>query len=139
MNTTYVTDKAAGNLTMGDNVLYNDTATREFRMAINAKDTTGDRNRLSLVGLACATNCLPTVAVIPINDTVKYWSNITSWPSGKLPVEGDEVEIMPGWNMVLDIPETPILKKLWINGRLSFQNDPNNGKNINLRARLIFV
>jgi hypothetical protein len=41
--------------------------------------------------------------------------------------------------MVLDLVETPILKKLWINGRLSFQNDPKNGKSINLRARNILV
>ena len=93
MNNTYPTDKLAGNLTMGDNILNNDTATREFRISINAKDITGDRNKLNLLGIACVANCVPAVAVIPISDTIKYWSNITSWPLGKLPVEGDEVEI----------------------------------------------
>jgi hypothetical protein len=93
LNNTYTTDKTAGNLTMGDNILNNDTETREFRMAVNAKDITGDSNKLRLVGIACVKNCVPTVVVIPISDTVKYWSNITSWPLGKLPVEGDEVEI----------------------------------------------
>ena len=138
-NSTYLTDKAAGNLTMGDNVLWNETAIREFRMSINGKDITGDRSKLNLLGIACVANCVPAVAIIPVSDTIQYWSNITSWPLGKLPVEGDEVEIQPGWNMVLDLVETPILKKLWINGRLSFQNDPNNGKNINLKARNILV
>lgn len=93
MNDTYTAGKAAGNLLMGDNILNNDTATREFKMAINGKDTTGDRNRLNLKGLACATSCVASVAVVPISDDVKYWSNITSWPLGKLPVEDDEVEI----------------------------------------------
>ena len=139
MNNTYTVGKTAGNLTMGDNILNNDTATREFKMAVNGKDATGDRKLLNLLGLACVYNCVPAVEVIPISDTTKYWSNITTWPSGKLPVEGDEVEIKAGDWVVLDLVETPILKKLWINGRLSFQNDQNNGKNINLRARLIHV
>jgi hypothetical protein len=139
MNNTYTVGKTAGNLTMGDNILNNDTATREFKMAVNGKDETGDRKLLNLMGLACIYNCVPTVEVIPISDTTKYWSNITTWPSGKLPVEDDEVEIKAGDWVVLDLVETPILKKLWINGRLSFQNDPNNAKNINLRARLIHV
>ena len=139
LNNTYTTAKTAGNLTMGDNIHNNDTATREFKMAINAKDATGDRNTLKLLGLECVYNCVPTIEVIPISDTTKYWSNMTTWPSGKLPVEGDEVEIKSGDWVVLDLVETPILKKLRINGRLSFQNDPKDGKNINLRARLIHV
>ena len=40
--------------------------------------------------------------------------------SGSIPVDGDDVEIMSGWNMLLDIPETPKLNSLSINGRLSF-------------------
>jgi len=53
MNNTYTIGKAAGNLTMGDNILNNDTATREFKMVVNAKDTTGDRRFVNLIGIAC--------------------------------------------------------------------------------------
>jgi hypothetical protein len=37
--------------------------------------------------------------------------------------------------MVFDIPESPILKQLEINGRLSFKNDTD----LHLRAKNIFV
>jgi len=53
MNNTYTIGKAAGNLTMGDNILNNDTATREFKMVVNAKDETGDRRFVNLKGIAC--------------------------------------------------------------------------------------
>jgi len=82
---------------------------------------------------------VPDVEVIALNEKFKYWSNTTTWPSGKLPIHGEEVEIKSGDWIVLDMVETPILKKLWINGRLEFQNDPNDGKNINLNARTIHI
>jgi len=46
------------------------------------------------------------------------------------------VEIIPGWNMLLDLAETPKLNSLTINGRLSFIQ---NGSNIHLRTKYIFV
>jgi hypothetical protein len=54
-----------------------------------------------------------------ISDEVIYWSNPGAWPSGAIPVEGEEVEIIPGANMILDI-ETPLLTSLTVNGRLTF-------------------
>ena len=54
-----------------------------------------------------------------------------------MPVEGEDVEIMSGWNMLLDINETPKLKTLSVNGRLSFvQKDDFD---IHLMAERIFV
>jgi len=139
MNNTYTIGKAAGNLTMGDNILNNDTETRLFRMVVNRKDETGDRDEVTLKGIACLYNCVPNVVVVPISTEFKYWSNATTWPSGKVPVENEEVEIKSGEWIILDLVETPILKKLWINGRLEFQNHPNHGMNINLRAKIIHV
>jgi hypothetical protein len=76
---------------------------------------------------------------VEIETNVRYWSNLTSWETtGKLPEEGEEVEIEPGWNMVLDI-DTPVLAKLTINGRLSFLNDPEDPKDLTLNAKLIYV
>ena len=71
--------------------------------------------------------------------TVRYWSNLTSWNiTKKIPEEGDEVVIEAGWNMILDV-DTPVLKKLTINGRLSFLNDPDNPRNLTLNAKIIYV
>jgi len=51
------------------------------------------------------------------------WSDVSNWPSNKLPAEGDEVEILSTWNMVYDIGESPIYESLFINGRLTFKDD----------------
>ena len=40
-----------------------------------------------------------------------------------------------GWNMLLDLEETPVFKSLTINGRLTFMN----GMDIHLRSKQIFV
>jgi cell migration-inducing and hyaluronan-binding protein len=78
-----------------------------------------------------------TVANIAISDQVRYWSKVESWPSGALPVEGDEVHIEAGWNMIFDLQESPIVKMLIINGRLTFQND--SSTDLHLRAKHIYV
>ena len=51
------------------------------------------------------------------------WSNIDTWTNlpGRIPEEGDEVEIMDGWDVVYDIGTSPVFKNLQINGKLSFQ------------------
>jgi len=65
----------------------------------------------------------------------RLWSDVSNWPNETLPVEGDDVHIMSGWNMVLDIEETPIFKLIRINGILSFGNETD----IHLRAKHIFI
>lgn len=52
-----------------------------------------------------------------------------------MPVENENVEIPPGYNMIFDLAESPILKQLHINGRLTFKNDTD----LHLRAKNIFV
>ena len=50
--------------------------------------------------------------------------------------EGDDVVIESGWNMYLDIEETPILNILEINGRLTFLS---SNFSITLNAQKIYV
>ena len=59
------------------------------------------------------------------------WSDAENW-GGTLPIDGDDVEVPSGWNMVLDLEETPVLKSLTINGRLSFAQI---NKDIHLRSK----
>ena len=69
-----------------------------------------------------------------VNETILYWSNASTWPSGKVPEEGEEVHIDPTMNVVLDV-DTPKLSLLRINGRLTFLNT----SNIHLQAEKIFI
>jgi len=65
------------------------------------------------------------------------WSDPKSWTSGKVPIEGEDVHVESGWNMIYDVEESPVFKLVRINGRLTFKND--TAKPLNLRAKHIFV
>ena len=120
--------------TTGANWLQNATDIREFQFVVNSKDL--NINKIRLQGLQCISGACPQDAVrpVPLGDA-KYWSAVDTWPSGMLPVEGEDVHIEPGMNVILDI-ETPKLNLLIINGRLSFLDytDP-----IHLHAKQIYV
>lgn len=77
-----------------------------------------------MVAYRCIGSCLAALTDVPIETDVRYWSNISSWGTlGRLPIAGEDVEIQSGWNMVLDLPITPIFRLLTINGRLTFLDD----------------
>ena len=79
---------------------------------------------------------MEAVEEVELEEGQRLWSDPESW-GGTLPGEGDDVEISSGWNMVLDLAETPVYASLTINGRLSFLDY--NNTDIHLRARKIFV
>ena len=104
---------------------------------MNGKDKK-DRTDLKIVGIRCIFNCTPSVVVVPISNDTSLWSVPATWPSGKVPLEGEDVEIIPGANIVLDIT-TPLLNNLVINGRLTFLNNLTNPLDLTLNAHTIFV
>ena len=79
---------------------------------------------LKLQGLQCIQGTCPqdAVEVVPIDPNAKFWSQDATWPSGRKPQAGEDVEIAPGMNIVLD-EETPILNLVTVNGRLSFYDN----------------
>jgi co-chaperonin GroES (HSP10) len=109
-------NKTAPLLQTGDNIIYNDTATREIHLMINGRNMT--RNKIKLVGYRCVSSCFAAIVDVPLETSIRYWSDVNNWPKGALPKEGEDVEIKSGWNMIYDIPETPLLNKVEINGRL---------------------
>ena len=89
-------------------------------------------------GIRCIINCTTTVATVTISNTTLLWSDPKAWPSGVIPVEGDAVEIFPGANIALDI-NTPMLKSLTINGRLSYLVNETNPLNLTIHTNWIYV
>lgn len=109
-------------LEMGDNVIYNDTDTREINFIINGKDYYTER--LSFEGVRCIGQCQPPIEDEELELEFRYWSNASHWGDfGKVPEEGDEVIIESSWNMIYDIEESPKLKSLEIRGKLTFENN----------------
>lgn len=111
--------------------------TMAVHLIVNGKDSHPMKRReVELIGIRCVESCNPPVLDEGIISTDELlWSNPASWPSGKVPVEDEEVEIKSIMNIILDVTETPIFKKLEINGRLTFKND----MAIHLRSKNIFV
>lgn len=79
-----------------------------MKFVISGKNVTHwKETTMQFVGIRCFV-CQEAITATPTGPE-RFWSDPQSWPSGKLPVEGEAVHIEPGWNMTLDLAETPIL------------------------------
>ena len=119
-------------------MMRNSTKVKEFEILFNGKNMT--KNELLVRPLECILGAckMDVVEESNIPTTSKPWSDKATW-GGVLPVDGDEVEIKPDMWVELDLAETPRLKKLSVNGRLSFKDDKANLPHIHLKAFLIWV
>lgn len=116
-------------------MLYNASSIRELHFIVNGKNAT--RNVTKIVAQRCVGSCLDPVFVAPvIEDTQRYWSKASSWPSGKVPLAGEDVTIDSGLNFIYDLEDSPIYKQVQINGRLTFS--PTASK-LTLRCFYLFV
>ena len=128
--------KSNTDLVTGDNWVRNETDIRTFQFVVNGKIESNRFIKVEPLECITGTCVLDTVEEVELEEGQRLWSDPSNWEGNTLPQDGDEVEIPSGWNMLLDIEETPKLKSLNINGRLSFiQNDID----IHLRAEKIFV
>ena len=87
-------------------------------------------------GSRCIGACLVAIAQQVIETTEKLWSDPKTWASGKVPAEGEDVEVPAGKNIVFDLEESPIFNYVQINGRLTFKQDK---AKLHLRSKYIFV
>jgi hypothetical protein len=83
-----------------------------------------------MTGIRCVGGCNKAVEKKKLGPEV-MWSNPNSWPNKKLPKEGETVEILPGVNMIFDLPKSPKLKLIVINGGLTF-HQPAKEKDLHL-------
>ena len=137
----------------GDNA-FNHNYGNEFEFVVNGADPA--RTELLFEGKVCIVDghipneegvCGPPPEIdegAVVETEPRYWSHPDSWTdeegvTGVVPGEGADVEIKPTWNMVLDVPDPPLLNSLKINGRLSFLQDDTRPMDITLQARNIWV
>lgn len=92
-----------------------------------------------MMGYDCVFNCIAEVEEVELSDVEEYWSEPSTWESGAVPVEGEAVEIKSGKNIIYDVEESPILKSLTVNGRLTFENNLLQPKNLTLNTKWIYV
>ena len=85
--------KAPADYVSGDNLVKNHTDIRTFEFVVNGK---APANRLLKVQpLMCITGVCALAAVEEkkLENRTRLWSEPKDWASGKLPVDGEEVEI----------------------------------------------
>lgn len=61
----------------------------------------------------------------------RRWSEAASWPSGVLPVEGEDVTVSSRWCMILDI-SPPRLGNVYVYGELTFEDQQDYNFTANL-------
>ena len=89
---------------------------------------------LKINAIQCLYNCSIGFNAVAENFTRK-WSDPSNWPNNNVPVDGDNVEVKAGWNMILDV-STASLRNLTINGNLTFDSTKDN---LELKAKNILV
>jgi hypothetical protein len=80
-------------LESGDNLILNETETREINFVVNGKNP--DKAEIRMQGLKCISGTCPRDDVddeTDLGDPI-LWSNAINWVGGVLPVEGDDVVI----------------------------------------------
>lgn len=106
-----------------------------FSWVVNGKNEA--KKKIVMKGIRCIGGCNKAVEKLALGPAV-YWSNVNSWPTKKLPVEGETVEIAPGVNMIYDLKTpSPTFKLIVVNGALSFLQDDKT--DLELRAYHIFI
>lgn len=86
---------------------------------VNSKDK--DVKSITMTGVRCIDYCQEAIEDKPLELTERYWSIAEHWEDfGRVPVEGDEVVIESGWNMIYDIEDSPKLASLEVRGKLTF-------------------
>jgi len=118
----------------GQNVVFNRTrGKRETHFIM-------DRRGVKLTGKACLINCNPKpppVVVKPVETKLRLWSDKDSWGTdGHVPLNGENVTIESGWNMLLDVGDLPRFDIVTINGKLSVYN---LSMDFTLRANKILI
>ena len=95
----------------GDYVVYNDTGTREIHVVFNGRNKS--KANVKMIGARCKGPCISAVNTnVTTESTIRRWSNPLNWDTGKIPVAGDNVTILPGWNMLFDSADSQVLNYL---------------------------
>lgn len=81
--------------------------------------------------------CVAPVVTQSCTGTPKNWSDPTTWPSGKVPENGNDVTIPSGTIVVFDVAESAKLNLLKVEGCLEWRLD--NSIDQTLHAHQIFV
>ena len=76
---------------------------------------------MTFKGFRCIGPCNIDINETTVVGAETLWSDPKSWPSGKVPVDGDNVHIESGMNMTMDVANGTELRLIRVNGILRFK------------------
>lgn len=75
-----LTNKTNAQWQTADNVVYNDTATREIHTVVNGRNAT--RTSFTMIGYRCVGSCLSAINdTLVVETNFRRWSDPNSWPN----------------------------------------------------------
>ena len=94
-----------------------DSTVKKILMTVSRNNEPEDDGlrRVQLTGVRCVGGCpMDEVEDVPLELLPRYWSDPKAWENlpGRIPIEGDDVVVKSGWNMIMDIAQTPKLASL---------------------------
>lgn len=70
---------------------------------------------------------------------VNHWSEEDTWGGEFVPTEGDSIWVPKGLNLLYDVPSTPILNAVIVEGTFIFPPKPNPNEEVTFDAHYIMV
>lgn len=90
---------------------------------------------LDVNGIKCRYLCPSPTGQFIKENFIRLWSNVTQWPEGRLPLDGENVTINGNWTILMDISPA-IIDFLLIDGDVII---PDTATETNISAKIIWV
>jgi hypothetical protein len=88
---------------------------------INGKNNT-KRNMTIIQAVRCYGACMAAInTTVPVESSVRLWSDKNAWPNATLPKAGDNIVIPPEQSWIFDLEESPAYNYIQINGKVNFK------------------
>ena len=75
----------------------------------------GREHTIQFIGHRCIGPCNEDIDEKPVEVFTRLWSDPKNWPEGRMPLAGEDVHVLSGWNMTMDLADTPIYRLIRVN------------------------
>ena len=88
---------------IGDYTHDNEEGQRSLTLCATNRGKLQDEEYLDVNGIRCRYLCPDETGEFEKEDFVRIWSNVSQWPEGRLPTDGENVTIPGPWTILMDV------------------------------------
>ncbi len=100
------------NLTCNFGDYTHDNTARELTICASSRQKSIPYEYLDVNGIKCRYLCPNPNTNFVKEPFVRVWSNVTQWPNGRLPSDGDNITIPGPWTIIMDM--NPAIINFWM-------------------------